>query len=508
MINLIKVILLISLAFVGGNYVKNNDVIPDAWEERAKELLGGGSETTQTSGGITSLGGLSGVTQTFSGMTALNDSVSVVSSGTDHKITLAQTATPIWNKISATSTTASSTITFGLDVTNGVGVGGTATTTILGNLASSTFSGGVSSIGLDSTNLRITNTAHFKDGLVSVVTGGSGGVPITGVVDSSVASQNALLIKNATNFAHSGTLAQFTLVNGSDSGAILGLTNAGTGNYITGDTAFIVKQGGSLGLGTSTFSSFLSVHGDALIAGSTTVKGLLATSTIETLSLKTTGTATNTFAGGIQFTGSGNICTAGGVCLGASGGGGISATGQASGTLPFADGANGVNWLLDGMELLKMNVNNAASSTACSFTNVPNRRQYRMVLYIPSVAASAIGQLRFNGDLGATYDTSYSQNNAAAEDNLSDTSITWSGGQTNKALKDIVEFNISNLAGAAKVVDIRGSRFVAGGTAPIKFEAAGSWNNTTNPIFGIVSQITQATTYAADTSCYLYGSRF
>lgn len=65
--------------------------------------------------------------------------------------------------------------------------------------------------------------------LESKVTGASSLIPFQVVMDSSIATQNAAVVKNLTNFAHSGDLVKFQLVNATDSGNVLVITNAGSG---------------------------------------------------------------------------------------------------------------------------------------------------------------------------------------------------------------------------------------------------------------------------------------
>lgn len=66
-------------------------------------------------------------------------------------------------------------------------------------------------------------------------------------IDSSHENQpEALQAKNNTNFAHVGNLARFRLLNATDTGVVLKLENAGTGDYINADDKFVVDNDGNV----------------------------------------------------------------------------------------------------------------------------------------------------------------------------------------------------------------------------------------------------------------------
>ncbi len=71
-------------------------------------------------------------------------------------------------------------------------------------------------------------------------------------LDDSDGTQNALEAYNLTNFAQAGDLVRFALANASDSGSVVKLENAGTGNYITADNVFVVEKTGIMHLGNNT----------------------------------------------------------------------------------------------------------------------------------------------------------------------------------------------------------------------------------------------------------------
>jgi hypothetical protein len=66
-------------------------------------------------------------------------------------------------------------------------------------------------------------------------------------IDSSHVSQpEAIFATDKTNFAHTGNLVRFKLVNVSDTGVVLKLENAGTGDYINADNKFKVDKDGEI----------------------------------------------------------------------------------------------------------------------------------------------------------------------------------------------------------------------------------------------------------------------
>lgn len=65
------------------------------------------------------------------------------------------------------------------------------------------------------------------------VTGAGTGVPITATMDSSAATNPAILAKNNTNFAQTGNIVKVQMVNGTDSGDAIRVENSGTGKNIS-----------------------------------------------------------------------------------------------------------------------------------------------------------------------------------------------------------------------------------------------------------------------------------
>jgi len=64
------------------------------------------------------------------------------------------------------------------------------------------------------------------------------------VLDDTNGTKPALKIANLTNWAQAGAFVTITAANGSDTGALISLTNAGTGNYLTCDANFTVAKSG------------------------------------------------------------------------------------------------------------------------------------------------------------------------------------------------------------------------------------------------------------------------
>lgn len=191
---------------------------------------------------------------------------------------------------------------------NGIGYfGNTATTTIMGNNASSTFAGGVVSTG------------GFR---------GAGGLTLTGGdIVFSAGNQNFISPSSAFNFYTAGVQAfqitnQQSLVTYDGTGATpsFALNNTGVGFFKTTGTGLgfstnnveraQITNGGFFGIGTTTPGKMLSVAGESNLSGTTTVGYLRSTSTIDSL-----GRATSTWAGGLNITSGcfsiNNICTGG-----------------------------------------------------------------------------------------------------------------------------------------------------------------------------------------------------
>lgn len=82
-------------------------------------------------------------------------------------------------------------------------------------------------------------------GLASTVTSGTV-APVTATIDSSTATGNAILAKNNTNYAHTGSFVKVQALNATDTGELIKLENAGTGNYITADAVFAVAKSGAI----------------------------------------------------------------------------------------------------------------------------------------------------------------------------------------------------------------------------------------------------------------------
>ena len=96
-------------------------------------------------------------------------------------------------------------------------------------------------------NIFVKKSGDTMTGALEVkLTGATAQDAGTFIVDTTAASQAALVAKNATNFAHTGTLAKFQMLNGTDTGAVVKIENAGTGNSLQIDSKFVVNSAGDL----------------------------------------------------------------------------------------------------------------------------------------------------------------------------------------------------------------------------------------------------------------------
>lgn len=192
-------------------------------------------------------------------------------------------------------------------------IGNTATTTLYGNSATSTFAWGATFAGgglftsngitMTGGSLLITSTA------TSTI---SGGLQLTGAANICLASGICLedIVGGGITDLNglTGTVQTFTA-----QGPLL-IGSAGTVHtFIASSSPSFgeVRASTTLAVATTTLGSGIvfGVHGGALIAGTTTVAGIRATGTIETQQFRVSGTATSTFLGGILANGTGNFTT-------------------------------------------------------------------------------------------------------------------------------------------------------------------------------------------------------
>jgi hypothetical protein len=126
-------------------------------------------------------------------------------------------------------------------------------------------SGGNTFVGNQGVNSKLTNPTTAQ------ITGASAsGVPLTVTNDSATSNNGpALVVQDGTTYAHSGNIAQFKMLNGSDTGAVVRIENSGTGKNISsanGTTeTFSVDKTGTVVLGNMTLST---VTGGGKIQGS------------------------------------------------------------------------------------------------------------------------------------------------------------------------------------------------------------------------------------------------
>lgn len=159
---------------------------------------------------------------------------------------------------------------------------GNATGTEVTSSGAKAVSGGVTFIGGEIT----ANTVNISDTIsnyINVYTGsgvtfntsyvpqilkatsGSSAIPLTVTLDTSAASQNGILVQDATNFAQTGTLLQVKILNGSDTAPGISVQNAGTGNSLQvtnsgGGVLTEITSLGRIGINSSTPNSWLTVQ--------------------------------------------------------------------------------------------------------------------------------------------------------------------------------------------------------------------------------------------------------
>jgi hypothetical protein len=163
---------------------------------------------------------------------------------------------------------------------------------------------------IEDSTATLDGSGNLTTGTVTAsVTGSGTGTPITATMDSSVATNPALLAKNNTNFAQTGPLAKFIMFNATDSGNVVRIENSGTGKNIssangTTETFSVDKTGAILsgGVAVPTISSTSVLTNKDLTSG---------TNTFPTFNQNTTGSAakltTARTIAGVSFDGTANI---------------------------------------------------------------------------------------------------------------------------------------------------------------------------------------------------------
>jgi hypothetical protein len=115
--------------------------------------------------------------------------------------------------------------------------------------------------------------------VTGTVTGGSSAIAGDFVVDSTVATQAAMRASNNTNFAHAGPIGQFRMLNATDTGPVIKIENAGTGNYITADSAFSVTKGADIKSQVAGGGLYLKEGTNATMGTATLVTGVKVVNT-------------------------------------------------------------------------------------------------------------------------------------------------------------------------------------------------------------------------------------
>lgn len=144
----------------------------------------------------------------------------------------------------------------------------------------------------DTLGLQASSTSFFS-AVSSRSNQGSSLVPGTFISDSS-AVPVTLIASDALNFANTSDIAQFSQLNAGDSGAVLKLSNAGTGNFETavagGVNKFIVTSAGVASTTNLTISA-LGVAAGAFLATNASGNVIATTSPQVALTLTTTGSS-------------------------------------------------------------------------------------------------------------------------------------------------------------------------------------------------------------------------
>lgn len=332
------------------------------------------------------------------------------------------------------------------------------------------------------------------------------------------------------NFSVSGTAYA-----GGDVSTGGGDINVGTGLA----TTTISSSSGLLGIASTTPDKLLSVHGDVLIAGTTTVHALVATSTINVLGENATSTFSNgiSLSGGcFQFTSgscveetvvssvegsdvSVNISpTTGAVKVGVATGTSITWTGgdtasstfdriveiaasstapvmfnglsyvappayNASSTIRSHDGLGNEYWVNPDWQLLvstTTEVNMVSATTTLSAAT-----DLRMIIYSNgTIGTAGFISLQFNSDVGSNYGskTTHVPNGFELERTNSSGMVL----VTATTSPGVLNAEIFNTASHRKFVSASGSFNNSGANAPQVVRASGVWNNTSDQITTIV----------------------
>ena len=206
-------------------------------------------------GGITTLNGLTTDPQTFSVsmpplLNGRYSTLTITSSGTDHNFMLEASSSPTFGNLFATSTISIGTTTPG----SGLSVHGT------------------------STQVTGTTTTHSLVATSTLFVGSFGNlfnVLQTGRVGIGTTSPGSLLSVQSGDFQTTGTTTTHALV--ATSTLFIGAVNSSMVN----SSFLYFGTSGFLGLGTTSPSALLSVHGSALISATTTTANLIATSSFQ-----------------------------------------------------------------------------------------------------------------------------------------------------------------------------------------------------------------------------------
>ena len=250
-----------------------------------------------------------------------------------------------------------------------------------------------------------------------------------------------------------------------------------------------------LGVGTSTPSKMLSVHGDTLITGNLDVEGTINTAytniSAQTLSLSANLSASST------------ITQDGGHVLLAqtSGRVGIASSSPQTATLEVGgdviiSGALTVGSSIVGTTCTEIISTSTPENMIGATTTIPGYNNLIIKVEGRGIPSADVYALRFNSDAGTNYATKNSSDSGAATGGADVNRIPLH--LTGTTASSTFEIHISNPINSVKSMWWKGLTYDVGDAVPVMRDGVGVWDNTT-------SQITTIVFTGADNDLPLYG---